>query len=226
MPASTLRAIPGCGRTRPPRSHPACHCREGRNRAGHSGSLAESTGVPGAPSAERPAARSGPFSSGSGRWLTNRLLTRTHYSAGRIAALLVKPPPTLSWAQKQHLEAFLRFCPQAQTLRRMVLQFRALLRWRKATKLSAWMQTAIASPFPFLVQFAKALRRDIAAVELSIATPWNNGPLEGQINRLKVIKRQMYGRAGFELLKARVLPWEVSSPASLCTESAEDPLLV
>ena len=58
----------------------------------------------------------------------------------------------------------------------------------------------------------KTLRRDIAAVELSIATPWNNGPLEGHINRLKVIKRQMYGRAGFELLKARVLPWEVSSP--------------
>jgi transposase len=74
------------------------------------------------------------------------------------------------------------------------------------------MQTAVVSPFPFLAQFAKALRRDIAAVELSIATPWNNGPLEGHINRLKVIKRQMYGRAGFELLKARVLPWEVSSP--------------
>ena len=140
------------------------------------------------------------------------LLTRTHYSAGRVAALLVKPPPTLSLAQKRHLEEFLRFCPQAHKLRRLVLQFRALLRWRKATKLSAWMQTAVVSPFPFLAQFAKALRRDIAAVELSIATPWNNGPLEGHINRLKVIKRQMYGRAGFELLKARVLPWEVSSP--------------
>jgi transposase len=44
---------------------------------------------------------------------------------------------------------------------------------------------------------------------LAIETPWNNGPIEGQINRLKVIKRQMYGRAGFELLKARVLPLSV-----------------
>jgi len=42
----------------------------------------------------------------------------------------------------------------------------------------------------------------------AITTPWSNGPLEGQINRLKAIKRQMYGRAGFALLKARVLPFE------------------
>jgi transposase len=80
------------------------------------------------------------------------------------------------------------------------------------------MKAAMASRFPFLVQFAKALRRDLNAVKLAVTTPWNNGPLEGQINRLKVIKRQMYGRAGFELLKARVLPWKPSNPA--CTESA------
>jgi len=58
----------------------------------------------------------------------------------------------------------------------------------------------------FLAQFVRTLRRDLGALELAIETPWNNGAIEGQINRLKVIKRQMYGRAGFELLKARVLP--------------------
>jgi transposase len=51
-------------------------------------------------------------------------------------------------------------------------------------------------------------RSDLPAVERSITMPWSNGPLEGQINRLKVIKRQMYGRAGFRLLKARVLPFQ------------------
>jgi transposase len=65
------------------------------------------------------------------------------------------------------------------------------------------------SGFSFLAQSARTLRRDLGAVELAIETPWNNGPIEGQINRLKVIKRQMYGRAGFELLKARVLPLSV-----------------
>jgi transposase len=57
-------------------------------------------------------------------------------------------------------------------------------------------------------QYARTLRRDIGAVELAITSPWSNGPIEGQINRLKAIKRQTYGRAGFELLKARVLPFE------------------
>jgi len=135
---------------------------------------------------------------------------RRHYSSGRMAALLTKVPPTLSAAQRRHLEAFLRFCPRAPQLRKLVLQFRALLRWRKADHLAVWMEKAIASGFSSVAQFAKTLRRDLEAVELAIETPWSNGPLEGHINRLKVIKRQMYGRAGFELLRARVLPWDVS----------------
>ena len=71
--------------------------------------------------------------------------------------------------------------------------------------------TAKASRFSFLAQFAKTLWRDLEAVRLAIATPWNNGPLEGHINRLKVIKRQMCGRASFALLKARVLPWKTAA---------------
>jgi transposase len=75
------------------------------------------------------------------------------------------------------------------------------------------MDSATVSGFRFTAQFARTLRRDLEAVKLSMTTPWSNGPIEGQINRLKAIKRQMYGRAGFELLKARVLPWDPSSAA-------------
>jgi transposase len=103
--------------------------------------------------------------------------------------------------------------PKAHQLRRFVLQFRAMLRWRNANKLCTWIEAASASHFRFLAQFANTLRRDLKAVELSITTPWSNGPIEGHINRLKAIKRQMYGRAGFELLKARVLPWDVPQAA-------------
>ena len=88
-----------------------------------------------------------------------------------------------------------------------------MLRWRNANKLCTWIEAATASHFRFLAQFANTLRRDLKAVELSITTPWSNGPIEGHINRLKAIKRQMYGRAGFELLKARVLPWDVPQAA-------------
>jgi len=133
-------------------------------------------------------------------------LTRTHFSAGRITALLLKPSRNLSAAQQRYRESFLRFCPVAYQVRKLALQFRAMLRWRRSGRLVSWMERATRSGFTFLAQFARTLRRDLRAVELSIETPWNNGPLEGQINRLKVIKRQMYGRGGFELLKARVLP--------------------
>jgi transposase len=56
-----------------------------------------------------------------------------------------------------------------------------------------------------LVQsFAEALRTDSAAVQAALSTPWSNGPVEGQVNRLKCVKRTMYGRASLALLRARV----------------------
>jgi transposase len=76
-----------------------------------------------------------------------------------------------------------------------------------------WINSATVSGFRFTAQFARTLHRDLEAVKLAMTTPWSNGPIEGHINRLKAIKRQMYGRAGFELRKARVLPWNASSAA-------------
>jgi transposase len=60
-----------------------------------------------------------------------------------------------------------------------------------------------------LARFARGLRRDIDAVCNAIDLPWSNGQAEGQINRLKTIKRAMYGRAGPELLRARMMPMKV-----------------
>jgi transposase len=55
-------------------------------------------------------------------------------------------------------------------------------------------------------RFARTLRQDIEAVRNAVLQPWSNGQTEGQINRLKTLKRAMYGRAGVELLRARMLP--------------------
>ena len=57
-----------------------------------------------------------------------------------------------------------------------------------------------------LQNFVERLRRDVLAVEAAVITRWSNGPVEGHVNRLKTIKRQMYGRAGVELLRARLIP--------------------
>jgi len=64
------------------------------------------------------------------------------------------------------------------------------------------LDTAVDTP---LEEFADSLRRDLAAVQAALDLPWTTSPGEGQINRLKMLKRTMYGRPGFPLLRARVL---------------------
>jgi transposase len=70
--------------------------------------------------------------------------------------------------------------------------------------LADWLKEAEASEIGELRSFAASIQQDQAAVQAAITEPWSNGPVEGQVNRLKVIKRSMYGRAGFALLRARV----------------------
>jgi transposase len=70
--------------------------------------------------------------------------------------------------------------------------------------LSDWLRKAEQSGVSELKSFAKGLREDEAAVVAALSEAWRNGPVEGQVNRLKFIKRSMYGRAGWQLLRARV----------------------
>jgi transposase len=108
--------------------------------------------------------------------------------------------------QLSYRNNFSRFSPTTYKVRKLALPFRARLRRRRSVRLGARIEAAVISRFRPIVQLARTLRRDLRAVEMAITTPWTNGPLEGHINRLRMIKRQMYSRAGFELLKARVLP--------------------
>ena len=71
--------------------------------------------------------------------------------------------------------------------------------------LVAWLERADASSVPEVRSFAAGLRRDRAAVHAALSSPWSNGQTEGQINRLKCLKRQMYGRAKLDLLEKRFL---------------------
>jgi transposase len=83
--------------------------------------------------------------------------------------------------------------------------FADLIRKRSRETLGEWLARAEAASDPDLRRFAEGIRRDEAAVEAAVTQKWSNGPVEGHVNRLKTIKRQMYGRAGFVLLRARVL---------------------
>jgi transposase len=83
-------------------------------------------------------------------------------------------------------------------------EFVEMVRRRSATPLPTWLVKAEGSSCPELRGFAAGLRQDEAAVAAGLSETWSNGPVEGHVNRLKLIKRQMYGRAGFPLLRARV----------------------
>ena len=72
--------------------------------------------------------------------------------------------------------------------------------------MDAWLIDARASGIYAMQRFAKAIRQDLEAVRNAMSEPWSNGQTEGQINRLKTLKRAMYGRAGVELLRARMMP--------------------
>lgn len=78
---------------------------------------------------------------------------------------------------------------------------------RKADPLPAWIDDAIETDLTPIVRFARTLSRDFDAVKNVVEMPWSNGQAEGQINRLKTLKRAMYGRSGPELLRARMLPF-------------------
>jgi transposase len=87
----------------------------------------------------------------------------------------------------------------------LVEGFAALIRKQGGTTLQDWQEKARISASIELRRFAEGLGRDQAAVQAALDQPWSNGPVEGHVNRLKTIKRQMYGRAGLSLLRARVL---------------------
>ena len=131
------------------------------------------------------------------------------------AALLCQPRPDLTSRQGEIVDRLKRDCPGFAAMRTMALSFRAILQHGKVETLHRWLARARDSEVPALRRFAQKLQQDQPAVEAAVQEPWSNGPVEGHINRLKMLKRQMYGQAGIELLRARLLPLPGCPPLAL-----------
>ena len=129
-----------------------------------------------------------------------------HVSPQIAAALLGQPRPLLTARQADTVDALKAQCPGFTTMRRLVLSFRTILRVGKVATLHRWLARAHATNIVALQRFVRTLRRISARSKAPSREPWSNGPVEGHINRLKMLRRQMYGRAGVELLRARLLP--------------------
>lgn len=138
---------------------------------------------------------------------------RTKTSPGRGAALSVRQVKWLLFNPEKRKEGWEEqfvneVCHQSAEIaltQTLVREFHRLMRERRPNELNEWLEAAQASGIGELVWFANGVEQDRAAVSAAFANEWSQGQVEGQVNRLKLLKRGMYGRAKFDLLKARVL---------------------
>jgi transposase len=123
----------------------------------------------------------------------------------RQAAWMLLRPEGLEAEERQTVELLCRLSPEVGRAQEMALSFVGVVKERRANDLRGWIIEAQRSGIPEFVTFATGITADIGAVRAALEYEWSNGQTEGQVHRLKLIKRQMYGRAKLDLLRARVL---------------------
>jgi transposase len=146
------------------------------------------------------ATQTGPLASSLPASLATKPLTPR-----RAAFLLLCPMDANNQTQAEFSKQFFALFPELHPIVEPFQCFAVLVREKRAADFDDWMQTATHSDCTALRQFAGGLQRDEAAVRAALSSDWSSGQCEGQINRLKFLKRQMYGRARFDLLRLRVL---------------------
>lgn len=119
--------------------------------------------------------------------------------------LLLKPSADLSTAQAAALERMLQVSAPVRQVYAFAQAFQRIVRQRLSRALEPWLTAVKTYQVLELAKLARSFEKDKAAIHAALTQPWSNGQTEGQVNRLKLIKRQMYGRAKFDLLRARVL---------------------
>ena len=117
----------------------------------------------------------------------------------------MRHPTDLKPDEQSQLHHIRSSCPHLDRAARHVSAFATMLTTLQGDHLNAWMAAVDADDQPHLPSFVAGIRRDYDAVRNGLTLQHNSGPVEGHINRIKMIKRQMYGRANLDLLRKRVL---------------------
>lgn len=126
-------------------------------------------------------------------------------SSRRLAWMMVGDPEELPSDEQHALKQAMEACPDVAVIYPLVQKFSEMIRSRKDKEFEGWLQASLSCGVKGFETFAMGLRREKPAVEAALSLPYSNGQTEGQVNRLKLIKRSMYGRASFELLRRRFL---------------------
>ncbi len=107
------------------------------------------------------------------------------------AALCMKPTAQLTPCQVGKVDALKAASPSFVAMRKLAMRFRGLLKASDTAKLDQWLKDAQACRLSSIQRFARTIKRDLAAVRNAVSEPWSSGQAEGQINRLKALKRAM-----------------------------------
>jgi transposase len=126
-------------------------------------------------------------------------------SSRQATGLVLRRPEGLSMKDQRTLDLVMQAHPQVKEAGTLAQAFALMIRSSDAPALEDWLQEASRSGIAELRTFAAGIKRDQAAVLAALTYEWSQGQVEGQVNRLKLLKRQSYGRAGFDLLRHRVL---------------------
>ena len=126
-------------------------------------------------------------------------------SSRRLAWMMVGDPEELSSSERHALKRATEACAAVAAIYPLVRRFADMVRSREAGEFDGWLEESLSCGVKGFETFAMGLKREQSAVEAALSLPYSNGQTEGQINRLKTIKRQMYGRASFGLLRRRFL---------------------
>jgi transposase len=127
------------------------------------------------------------------------------WTAKQAVWWFIRDPSDLKEKEQQALAVIRQASPTANTVYELAQDFMQMLRHREGQRLDVWLGQVRASHIPELQRFVRSIQRDKDAVLAGLTEPWSNGVVEGNINKLKLIKRMMYGRAEFPLLRQRVL---------------------
>lgn len=126
-----------------------------------------------------------------------------------LRQLIYKKIEDVTTITSNQYEEVLKKYPQLGQLYSLVKNFYSVIFSQKAEKLDGWIESAQKYDIPELQTFLEGLTRDIKAIKNSITYSYNNGLAEGSVNKIKVIKRIVYGRNSFNLLKSKVLFHEI-----------------
>jgi transposase len=135
----------------------------------------------------------------------SRASPRLRLPSAHEAAWMLLRPDELADEEKSMVESLCRLSPEVAQSQQLAPGFVEVVKERRADELRGWIIDAQRSEVAEFITFANGLTADLRAVRAALGYEWSNGQVEGQVHRLKLIKRQMYGRGKLDLLRARVL---------------------